>query len=241
MKAEVIKAELLRLGNPDKAIHAASFFKTGKGEYGEGDQFMGCTVPETRGVALIHRDTPMPELEQLLNDAMHECRLSALLILVEQFKRGDENKRGAIVDFYLSHTSRVNNWDLVDLSGYHIVGEWLKEKEDRSLLYRLAESSLLWDQRIAVVSTLAFIRNHDFDDTLQLASIYLTHPHDLIHKASGWMLREVGKREEQCLTHFLDSYHTVMPRTMLRYAIERLSPEQRKHYMRRPQRQTEKI
>ena len=137
------------------------------------------------------------------------------------------------MDFYLSHTDRINNWDLVDLSCYHIVGEWLKEKEDRSLLYRLAESTLLWDQRIAMVSTLAFIRNNDFTDTLRLSEIFLTHTHDLMHKAAGWMLREVGKRDEQVLTGFLDRFYRVMPRTMLRYAIERLTAEQKAYYMHR--------
>jgi 3-methyladenine DNA glycosylase AlkD len=236
MRAKSIKEQLRRLGNPAKAGHSAYFFKTGKGEYGEGDCFIGCTVPETRSVAKTNRHTPLKELEKLLDDEMHECRLCALIILVEQFKQADEQKRREITDFYLSHTTRVNNWDLVDLSSYHIVGEWLKEKEDRSLLYRLAASSLLWNQRIAVVSTMAFIRNNDFDDILRLSEMFLTHKHDLMHKACGWMLREVGKRDENRLTGFLDNHHTAMPRTMLRYAIERLSPEQKKKYMQRPKR-----
>ena len=236
MKATSIKEQLQQLGNPAKADHSAYFFKTGKGEYGEGDRFIGCTVPETRNVAKINRHTPVNELEKLLADEMHECRLCALIILVEQFKQADELTRKDIVDFYLSQTARVNNWDLVDLSSYHIVGEWLKEKEDRTLIYRLAASRLLWDQRIAVVSTVAFIRNNDFDDTLRLSEIFLTHKHDLMHKACGWMLREVGKRNEKTLTGFLDNHHAAMPRTMLRYAIERLSPEQKKKYMQRPKR-----
>ncbi|NLY24320.1 MAG: DNA alkylation repair protein [Bacteroidales bacterium] len=238
MRATSIKEQLRQLGNPAKADHSAYFFKTGKGEYGEGDRFIGCTVPETRSVAKINRDTPLTELEKLLADEMHECRLCALIILVEQFKQADGQKREVIVDFYLSHTTRINNWDLVDLSSYLIVGEWLKGKDDRTLLYRLAASSLLWDQRIAVVSTMAFIRNNDFSDTLRLSEIFLTHKHDLMHKACGWMLREVGKRDESTLTGFLESHCMVMPRTMLRYAIERLSPEQKKKYMQRPARQT---
>ncbi|MBF6627470.1 MAG: DNA alkylation repair protein [Proteiniphilum sp.] len=238
MRATNIKEQLRQLGNPAKADHSAYFFKTGKGEYGEGDRFIGCTVPETRSVAKANRYTPLSELEKLLADEMHECRLCALIILVEQFKQADEPKRKEIVDFYLSHTPRVNNWDLVDLSCYHIVGEWLKEKDDRTLLYGLAASSLLWDQRIAVVSTMAFIRNNDFDDILRLSEIFLAHKHDLMHKACGWMLREAGKRDETILTGFLDDHCTEMPRTMLRYAIERLSPEQKTKYMQRPARQT---
>lgn len=233
MTAQLIKEALLRFGNAGKASHATCFFKTGKGEYGEGDRFIGSTVPETRMVAKANSQAPLIELDRLLDDEMHECRLCALMILVAQFKRADERKRKEIVDFYLSRTSRVNNWDLVDLSAYHIVGEWLKDKEDRSLLYRLAESRLLWDQRIAVVSTLAFIRKHDFSDILKLAEMFLTHPHDLMHKACGWMLREAGKRDEKALTGFMDSYSRVMPRTMLRYAIERLTPEQKRNYMQR--------
>ena len=234
MRATNIKEQLRQLGNPAKADHSAYFFKTGKGEYGEGDRFIGCTVPETRSVAKANRYTPLSELEKLLADEMHECRLCALIILVEQFKQADEQQRKVIVDFYLTHTARINNWDLVDLSCYHILGEWLKEKDDRTILYRLAASSLLWEQRIAVVSTMAFIRNHAYEDTLRLSEIFLTHHHDLMHKACGWMLREAGKRNEPVLTGFLDSYSTVMPRTMLRYAIERLSPEQKQKYMQRP-------
>jgi len=235
MNATSIKEQLQLLGNPEKAVHSAYFFKTGKGEYGEGDRFIGCTVPETRNVAKINRHTPVTELAKLLGDEMHECRLCALIILVDQFKQADESKRKEIVSFYLSQTTHINNWDLVDLSSYHIVGEWLKGKDDRRVIYRLAASTLLWDQRIAVVSTMAFIRNNDFGDTLRLSELFLTHKHDLMHKACGWMLREVGKRDEKTLTGFLDRHHTAMPRTMLRYAIERLSPEQKKKYMQRPQ------
>lgn len=233
MQAREIKKTLLALGSPERATHSSRFFKTGKGQYGEGDRFIGCTVPETRKVAASHPDTPLSELQKLLDDPLHECRLCALVILAGQFRKEGERGRGEIVRFYLSHSKRVNNWDLVDLSCYHIVGEWLKDKNDRSLLYRLAESKLLWNQRIAMVSTLAFIRNNDFFDALTLAEIFLPHTHDLMHKASGWMLREVGKRNEQLLTGFLDRFHQVMPRTMLRYAIERLMPEQRRDYMRR--------
>lgn len=234
MTASNIKQQLLAFGNPLKAEHAKYFFKTGKGQYGEGDQFMGCTVPETRGVARKFLQTPFGELEKLLNDDLHECRLCALVILVAQFQKADDLARREIVDFYLAHTHRINNWDLVDLSCYHIIGAWLKGQEDRSLLYRLAESDQLWEQRIAIVSTMAFIRNNDFSDTLNLCELFLIHKHDLMHKACGWMLREAGKRDEAVLTGFLDNHHPKMPRTMLRYAIERLSTEQKNHYMMRP-------
>lgn len=233
MTAENIKRQLLALGNPKKAEHSKYFFKTGEGQYGEGDKFIGCTVPETRYVAKVHKNMSFAELEKLLKDELHECRLCALLILVEQYKKAGELKRNEIVDFYLAHTSCVNNWDLVDLSCYQIVGEWLKNKKDRSLLYCLADSGLLWNQRIAVVSTMAFIRDNDFGDTLQLSEKFLSHNHDLIHKACGWMLRETGKRDESVLTGFLDKYYKKMPRTMLRYAIERLSSGHKKKYMQR--------
>lgn len=230
MKYESIKQQLLAFGNPKKAEHAKYFFKTGKGQYGENDQFIGCTVPETRSVAKANKNTPLEELEKLLNDEMHECRFCALAILTEQFKKADEAKRKEIIDFYLAHTHRVNNWDLVDMSCYNLLGEWLKDKK-RDILYTLADSELLWEQRIAMVSTMAFIRENDFSDTLNLLKKFLTHPHDLMHKACGWMLREAGKRDEKMLTDFLDKHSKKMPRTMLRYAIEKLSPEQRAHYM----------
>jgi 3-methyladenine DNA glycosylase AlkD len=233
MTAANIKQQLLALGSPSKAEHASYFFKTGKGQYGEGDRFIGCTVPETRGVAKIFNHTPLSELKILLEDDIHECRLCALVILVAQFQKADEVTQRELVDFYLAHTHRINNWDLVDLSCYHILGEWLKEKHDRSILYSLAKSDMLWEQRIAIVSTMAFIRNNDFADTLKLSHFFLTHKHDLMHKACGWMLREACKRNEAVLIDFLNKNYTQMPRTMLRYAIERLSPEQKSHYMRR--------
>ena len=232
MTAKDIKQQLLSFGNPEKAEHSKYFFKTGKGQYGEGDRFIGCTVPETRSVAKASRDASFTEIEKLLNDEMHECRLCALAILVEQFKKAGEAKRKEIFDFYLAHTRSINNWDLVDLSCYHIVGAWLLDK-DRSVLYTLAESGTLWEERIAVVSTMAFIRKNDFNDILRLSEKFLSHKHDLMHKACGWMLREAGKRDENVLLGFLDKHTTNMPRTMLRYAIEKLSPEQRMHYMKK--------
>lgn len=230
MTATNIKQQLLSFGNPEKADHAKYFFKTGKGQYGEGDKFIGCTVPETRSVARVNKNLSFSELQKLLDDEMHECRLCALVILIEQFKKADEEERKKIVDFYLRNTYHINNWDLVDVSAYNILGEWLKDK-DCTILYRLAESDNLWEQRISVVATLAFIRQNNFTHTLRLSERFLAHTHDLMHKACGWMLREVGKRQEKVLIGFLDKYVKEMPRTMLRYAIEKLPPWQRQIYM----------
>ena len=232
MTATNIKQQLFAFGNPEKSEHSKYFFKTGKGQYGEGDKFIGCTVPESRSVAKTNKNLSFDELKKLLNDEYHECRFCALIILVDQFKKADNAKRKEIFDFYLTHTHRVNNWDLVDVSAYSIVGEWLWDK-DRSVLYQLSESENLWEQRISVVSTMAFIRKNDFEDILKLSEKFLTHRHDLMHKACGWMLREAGKRDEKTLTDFLDKHYQKMPRTMLRYAIERLSPEQREIYMKK--------
>ncbi|MFA6701936.1 MAG: DNA alkylation repair protein [Dysgonamonadaceae bacterium] len=230
MTANDIKNQLIAFGNAEKAAHSLYFFKTEKGQYGEGDRFVGVTAPEVKSIVKKFKELPIDEIELLLSDEIHECRLCALLILVERFKRADEATRSGIVDFYLAHSQYINNWDLVDISSYVILGEWLLDK-DRSILYDLSKSNSLWEQRIAMVSTMTFIRQNDFKDALLLSKIYLTHKHDLIHKASGWMLREVGKRDEGVLTGFLDIHHKQMPRTMLRYSIEKLSPEQKKHYM----------
>lgn len=231
MSAQEINNKLIAFGNPMKADHSSYFFKTAKGQYGYGDKFIGCTVPETRSVAKQYPDLSLSEVKKLLDDEKHECRLCALLILTDQFKKVNEFDRYELLTFYLANTNRVNNWDLVDASSYKIVGEWLKDKEDRSLLYLLANSLLLWDQRIAIVSTMTFIRNNDFDDTLKLSEKFFIHKHDLIHKACGWMLREVGKRDEDVLRFFLDEHATKMPRTMLRYSIERFPEDLRKHYL----------
>lgn len=231
MSALEIKNKLIALGSPERANHSAYFFKTAEGEYGYGDKFIGCTVPETRSVANKYPDLPLSENKKLLEDELHECRLCALVILTHQFKKANEIVKYEILNYYLANTIHINNWDLVDVSSYKIVGEWLKNREDRSLLYQLAESELLWDQRIAVISTLTFIRNNDFNDTLELSEMFLTHQHDLMHKACGWMLREVGKRDEAVLLHFLNKHAAIMPRTMLRYSIEKFPDELRKYYL----------
>ena len=214
----------------EKRIVLPRFFKTGKGEYGEGDRFMGVIVPNTRKVAREYASVSWEVIEALLESEWHECRSCALLILVERYKKHPEET----VRFYLENTRGINNWDLVDLSAPYILGRYLTQHEDRSVLYALAGSENMWEQRIAVVSTLALIRDNLFDDTMKLAEKFMGTKHDLMQKATGWMLREVGKRDERTLIDFLDRHCLQMPRTMLRYAIEKLTPEQRVHYMRRP-------
>lgn len=232
MKSEEIQKELEAYIDPVKREYLPRFFKTGKGQYGEGDKFLGVVVPNTRIVAKRHKDEPFEVMAELLQSEWHECRLCALLMMVERFKKCDETGRREIYQFYLLQTERINNWDLVDLSAPYIVGEYLKDKS-RDDLYRLADSPLLWEQRIAVVATATLIRNNDFIDILRLSELLLNHEHDLMRKAIGWMLREMGKRDKDLLVQFLDRFHKQMPRTMLRYAIEKMSEEERKHYMKR--------
>lgn len=227
-----IKNELEQYIDPVKREYLPNFFKTGKGQYGEGDKFLGIVVPNTRLVAKRHKDKPFEVMAELLQSEWHECRLCALLMLVERFKKSDEKDKKHIFDFYLANTSRINNWDLVDLSAPNIVGEYLKDKP-RDILYRLADSSLLWDQRIAVLSTYTLIRNREFMDILALSERLLHHQHDLMQKAVGWMLREMGKRDKDLLVQFLEKYCKVMPRTMLRYAIEKFPDDERKEFMKR--------
>lgn len=230
MTAEFIISELRSIANPQKAAFLQHFFKTGKGEYGEGDLFLGLTNPLTRSVAKANKQTPLPELQKLLDSPYHEARLAALVIMVEQFKKAKEEKRKALFDLYIKNTSRINNWDLVDVTCPHVVGLYLVDK-DRSILYELADSPLLWDQRIAMVSTVAFIRRKEYDDTLALAEKFLSHKHDLMHKAVGWMLREVGKRDKDTLMEFLERNARIMPRTALRYAIEHFTAPERMYFM----------
>jgi len=230
MTASFILQELLSVANPEKAMFLQGFFKTGKGQYAEGDVFLGLVVPHTRSIAKASKQTPLSELEILIQSEYHEARLCALLILVEQFKKASESERADIYTFYLNHTSQINNWDLVDISCPYIVGSFLLGK-DRSRLYELAESNHLWSQRIAVVSTVAFIRKGEFMDTFALAEKLLIHEHDLMHKAVGWMLREVGKKDRASLTDFLERNASRMPRTALRYAIEHYPEAERKAFL----------
>ena len=231
-KTKEIQQELEQYIDPVKREYLPNFFKTGKGQYGEGDKFLGIVVPNTRMVAKRHKDVPFEVIAELLQSEWHECRLCALLMRVERCKKCAEKGKIEIFDFYLSQTSRINNWDLVDLSAPGIVGEYLKDKP-RDVLYRLAGNELLWDQRIAVVSTYTLIKNDDFIDILALSEHLLNTRHDLMQKAVGWMLREMGKRNKDLLVQFLEKYCKVMPRTMLRYAIEKFPEEERKEFMKR--------
>ena len=232
MNAEFIISELQSVGTPAKAAHLQKFFKTGPGQYGEGDVFLGVVVPHTRSIAKANMQTPLTEILRLLKSKYHEARLCALLILTERFKKATEKERKEIFDFYIKNASRANNWDLVDLSCPTIVGLYLLDKE-RNILYKLAESESLWEQRIAIVSTYAFIRENEFSDTLELSKKLFTHKHDLMHKAVGWMLREVGKRNRKTLTDFLEEYSTKMPRTSLRYAIEHYPETERQYFLKK--------
>ena len=209
------------------------FFKTGPGQYGEGDKFLGIKVPVTREVVkACWRETTMQDLEECIASEYHEVRLAALLALVELF-RHNKTQQQACVDFYLAHTDRINNWDLVDLSCYPLLGVWLLDK-DRPLLYDLARNGkTLWEQRIGIVSTMTFIRHGQLQDTFDIADILLHHPHDLIHKAVGWLLREAGKRDKEALVHYLEPRYREMPRTMLRYAIEKFPEAERQQYLKK--------
>jgi 3-methyladenine DNA glycosylase AlkD len=234
MTAERIKEQLEKVATPEKRDFLPYFFKTGKGEYGEGDKFLGVVVPDIRKIAKANKGVAIDEIGKLIEDEFHECRMCALLILIEQFKSAkEESGKKQIVEFYLAHTQHINNWDLVDLSCRDIIGAYLLGKDDHSLLYRLAGSDILWEQRIAVVSTYTFIKHNDFADILRLSEMFLVHKHDLMHKAVGWMLREAGKMDKQVLITFLGKHYKQMPRTMLRYAIEKLSPEERAYYMKK--------
>lgn len=227
-----IRQALKQESDATKAAFFPRFFKTGKGEYGEGDVFLGVTVPRQRAIARRFSDAPLADIEAMLADPVHEMRLTALLILVRRFEKGTPDERKEIADFYLRHLDGVNNWDLVDSSAPYILGAWLLPKKDRSVLYRLARSGKLWRERVAIVATYALIKAGEFDDTIRIATILLHHKHDLIHKAVGWMLREVGKKDEKVLRAFLSEHAATMPRTALRYAIERMDAVDRAAYMR---------
>lgn len=239
LTAKAVTLELQKLGTVKKAKVSAWFFKTQKGQYGYGDVFYGVTVPQQREISKRYQALSLSELLILLKSKVHECRLTALLILVGQYRQADEGVRHRIVNFYLKHRARINNWDLVDASASYILGVHLLGK-DRSILYKLANSKNLWDKRIAIITTAAFIRAGEYTDTLAIAKILLADKHDLIHKAAGWMLREVGKKSLVAEEKFLDVYAAIMPRTMLRYAIEKIPEEKRKIYLGRRQDKTQK-
>jgi 3-methyladenine DNA glycosylase AlkD len=225
-----IRAELHKLGNAARGVHSQRFFKTGPGQYGEGDKFLGLTVPEMRGIVRKYRELDDAAVLKLLSSSWHEERLVALLLMVEAYERGDDPRRAHIHRAYLANTARINNWDLVDATAGDIVGQHL-EAGDITLLERLARSESLWERRIAIVSTFYFIKHDELRPTLKIAALLLGDSQDLIHKATGWMLREVGKRDRTVLDRFLKKHYKRMPRTMLRYAIERHPEGVRKQYL----------
>lgn len=230
--SDVSKA-LRFVATPERAKSNAWFFKTGPGQYGEGDQFLGVTVPQQRVVAKQFKDLPLYEVEKLIMSPWHEERLTGVFILVGQFQRGDESNKKAIYDFYMSHTGCINNWDLVDSSAGYIVGPWLEEKPQKmKILTKLAKSDLLWDRRIAMIATLYYINQGRADEAFDIIDILKNDSHDLIQKAVGWMLREIGKRvDRDLLIVFLDQNAATLPRTSLRYAIEHFSPSERAKYL----------
>ncbi len=230
MTANQIKKILRDLADPVIAEHSQRYFKTGKGEYGEGDKFLGIRIPVLRKLLKQCKTTSLTQTLSLLKSRYHEERLFALLLLVEKFKRADADEKAAIYQAYLNNTKHINNWDLVDSSASQIVGAYLQDK-DKIPLYQLAKSNDLWQRRIAVIATVQLIKNKQFDDTLKIASLLLKDKHDLIHKAVGWMLREIGKRDQAVEKAFLDKHGQQMPRTMLRYAIERFPQKERQRYL----------
>jgi 3-methyladenine DNA glycosylase AlkD len=230
MKAEEVKAELQKHADPRRAETGQWFFKTGQGQYGEGDKFLGLRVPVTRAVCKQYKDLSLPEIQKLLNSPIHEHRLAALVIMTLQAKRASPEHKKQLYDFYLKNTKNINNWDLVDVSCPAIVGAYLVDKP-KEPLYKLANSKDLWEKRIAMVSTLQLIRAGQLGDTFKIAEILLHDKHDLIHKAVGWMLRCAGDVDRAELLKFLDYRAHEMPRTALRYALEHLTPTQKDHYM----------
>lgn len=232
MSTSAILSALKKQINKEKAAFFPKFFKTGKGQYGEGDKFWGITVPDNRSVAKKYFDKcSLEDFSELLKHPVHEVRLCALIMMVYRFeskKLPDLKKE--LYKLYISHTAYINNWDLVDTSAPAIVGGWLEDKK-RDILYKWAKKGTLWEQRIAIVATFHYIRKGHFDDTVEICKLLLHHKHDLIHKATGWMLREAGKRNNDTLIYFLAEHHGEMPRTMLRYAIEKLSEDARKRIL----------
>jgi 3-methyladenine DNA glycosylase AlkD len=228
--ASAIRQKLRAKASPANVAILQRFFKTGPGEYGEGDEFIGVKVPALRAVCRDCRGASQPVIATLLRSPIHEERLLALLLLVDAFSCATEAEQRRIYGFYLSHTAFINNWDLVDASAPYIVGSWLRERS-RAPLKKLARSRLVWERRIAIVSTFDFLRHGEIDETLRIADLLLHDRHDLIHKAVGWLLREAGKRDEVALRRYLKPRYKVMPRTMLRYAIERFPPTHQKRYL----------
>jgi 3-methyladenine DNA glycosylase AlkD len=228
-----IVSELKKFGSPERAKHSLRFFKTGPGQYGEGDLFYGASVPEMRLVVRKYNNISLDDIQELLHNKYHECRLVALLIFVDKYEQAKtDTERKIIYQIYLSNAKYINNWDLVDSSAHKIIGAYLYNiNKNRDILYKLAKSNDLWEKRISIISTFYFIARKDFDDSLKIAEILIDDKHDLIHKAVGWMLREIGKRDQNIEEEFLKKYYKTMPRTMLRYAIEKFDDKKKKFYM----------
>ncbi len=221
--------ELLNLKDEEQAKHLMQFFKTGKGQYGEGDKFLGIRVPQTRNIVKkYYNNINFDQIQEMLDSPYHEIRLCALLIMVSLYEKNNDER---IIKLYIKNVKNINNWDLVDLTAPKIIGTYYLKTHDRTIIDNLADSGHLWSERIAVVSQWSVVKNGEFDLLLELCEKFLTHKHDLMHKATGWILREAGKKDEKVLLGFLDKHAKVMPRTMLRYSIEKLTPEQRKFYM----------
>lgn len=230
MTLQDVKEEIQKNSNPENAKNSSRFFKTGKGQYGEGDIFVGIKNPVLRQMSQKFKDISMSDNLLLLKSKIHEERLLALFILIKKYSKADEEGKSEIFQVYLTNRQYVNNWDLVDLSAYKIVGDYLFDK-DKSILYQLAISNGLWDKRIAMISTFFFIKNDKYEDAFKLADILLNDKHDLIQKAVGWMLREIGKRDIDAEKNFLQNRYKTMPRTMLRYAIEKFEETERQRYL----------
>lgn len=230
MTAKDVERELNALENPADAEFLQRFFKTGPGQYGEGDVFIGLRVPQTRVITKKYRDLPLPEIEKLLDSPIHEHRLAAVIIMTERAKRAQGEEMKDLYDLYLRRIDRMNNWDIIDISCGHVVGGYLLDKP-RDILYKLVRSKVMWERRVAIISTSRFIAHGDLDDTFKLAELLINDNEDLIHKASGWMLREAGKKDETRLKDFLDQHAATMPRTMLRYSLEKLHSTDKAHYM----------
>ena len=221
---------LRELADPDIAEHSQRFFKTAKGEYGEGDLFLGVRVPVIRRQVKKYKDVPLQQVKALLKSAYHEERLFALLLLVDKYSRGSTEQKQIIYELYLANTRYINNWDLVDSSAHKIVGKYLLDR-DRKVLYTLSHSDNLWERRIAVIATMQFVANNQFEDTMKISECLLDDKEDLIHKAVGWLLREIGKRDASVEKAFLKKHYMKMPRTMLRYAIEKFPEIERRAYL----------
>lgn len=224
--------DLHELANPEKAKFLAGYFKTGKGEYGEGDIFLGLKVPQTRSVAKKYFKMPLSDLKPLIKSKIHEERQVLLMILVLKLKKSTEAEKKQFYEFYLTNTKHINNWDLIDGSAEYIIGSYLEDK-NKDILYKLAKSKNIWERRIAMLSTFHYIKNKKFREALKIADILMKDKHDLIHKAVGWMLREIGNRDIKVEEEFLNKHYKLMPRTMLRYAIEKFTEKKRKFYLNR--------